>query len=352
MRLTLNVVLVCFSAVLTGRAADPQAEIASFSKFAQIPLEKLAGGDILGHRGSLMTFRRGISTETCFVVMQPPEAVAKLIQEWDPSPHQSLQIHVHRAFPSTPTDKDFEGLRLTTDRFAMRRFVTKTLATKSAKSDLQMSREEARQIEEAVRQNAAATEDVRKTPADLTGACWQAILKMRAEQYLQGGPLALPPYEMGTEPLSPAREIASLLNENKTIAERFAPILNGMAITAPPAAEIAVAPALNYWELFEAVELTTVNLGAIYVHPSGECYRLLDCQYFASDGYYASLILYEIWPVQIGGKPAALIWRGDFLSAPTLAITKGMERMAYGNIMLQEIKKAIRYFQQDAAKSP
>ena len=35
------------------------------------------------------------------------------------------------------------------------------------------------------------------------------------------------------------------------------------------------------------------------------------------------------------------------LSAPVLAYTKGTERIAYGALMLQDIKKSIHFFQDD-----
>lgn len=79
---------------------------------------------------------------------------------------------------------------------------------------------------------------------------------------------------------------------------------------------------------------------------------MLDVQYYVSGAYYTFVTLYKVWPVQVGGKSAALVWRGDFFAAPTLALTKGAERLAYGAIMLQELKKAIRCFQNDVvAKS-
>ena len=41
------------------------------------------------------------------------------------------------------------------------------------------------------------------------------------------------------------------------------------------------------------------------------------------------------------------MWRGDFVAAPTLALAKGTDRIVYGAIMLQEIKKVVRCFQDD-----
>jgi hypothetical protein len=88
----------------------------------------------------------------------------------------------------------------------------------------------------------------------------------------------------------------------------------------------------------------------VYLLPLGEHYQLLDAQYFVSGTYYTFVTLYEVWPSRIGDKQAAVVWRGDFIAAPTLAFTRGFERLAYGSIMLQEVKKAIRSFQ-DAVKN-
>jgi len=57
-----------------------------------------------------------------------------------------------------------------------------------------------------------------------------------------------------------------------------------------------------------------------------------------------------VWPVQTNGKAAAMVWRGDYFAAPTLRFAKGTERIAYGVLMLQDIKKEIHCIQ-DEAKS-
>jgi hypothetical protein len=58
--------------------------------------------------------------------------------------------------------------------------------------------------------------------------------------------------------------------------------------------------------------------------------------------------LCEVWPIHLGEKPGALVWRGDFVATPTLAFTKGTDRIVYGAILLQEIKKVVRCFQDDS----
>jgi len=71
-----------------------------------------------------------------------------------------------------------------------------------------------------------------------------------------------------------------------------------------------------------------------------------------SNDYYTSATLYEVWPIQVGEKTGALVWRGDFFAAPMLAFTKGTERIAYGALMLQDIKKEIRCFRDSLKAKP
>jgi len=42
----------------------------------------------------------------------------------------------------------------------------------------------------------------------------------------------------------------------------------------------------------------------------------------------------------------------DLLSAPTLAVTRGIERVAFGNLMMREIRKSIESFKKDIAAAP
>jgi hypothetical protein len=77
---------------------------------------------------------------------------------------------------------------------------------------------------------------------------------------------------------------------------------------------------------------------------------LLDAEFYVSGTYYTFVTLYDVWPLQVQGKPGALVWRGDFFCAPPLAYTRGTERLAYGAFMLQELKKTIRSFQNDVLR--
>ena len=78
----------------------------------------------------------------------------------------------------------------------------------------------------------------------------------------------------------------------------------------------------------------------------------MDAEYYVSGSYNGAMTLCEIWPIRVGDKPAALIWRGDFLSARTMAFAKGIDRIVITAIMVQQIKKVIRCFQTDLQTAP
>ena len=71
--------------------------------------------------------------------------------------------------------------------------------------------------------------------------------------------------------------------------------------------------------------------------------------YYASNGYYAGITLYQMWPVDVGGQPATLVWRGDMVSAPSLASLHGVERLASESAMMKDISKAVKLLKGDMA---
>jgi hypothetical protein len=136
-----------------------------------------------------------------------------------------------------------------------------------------------------------------------------------------------------------------MLRDQPSVARQFATLLRESGLLGSGRAG-SLTPTL-YWTLFEANHHATLSLGAIYLLPQGDHYQLMDVQYYVSGKYYAAATLSEIWPIRVGEKSEALVWRGDFVAAPTLAFTKGTDRMIYAAILLHEIKKVVRCFQDD-----
>ena len=106
-----------------------------------------------------------------------------------------------------------------------------------------------------------------------------------------------------------------------------------------------------YWRLFQADHRATLSLGAVYALQVGDHYQLLDIEYYVSGTYYTSATLYEIWPIQDGGRTGSLVWCNVMCSAPMLRFAAGIERLASGVILTLEFKKCIRCFQ-DSIKTP
>jgi hypothetical protein len=258
------------------------------------------------------------------------------LQVWDPLPHEALKVFAYQAMHGPCVGADFQTLSLKSSQGAIRWLLDKTLATTPDKSDLNLTRAEAQQLANCAKSN--------PDPHDVS-ACWMELLRERATVFQREGFDGLLPYEANGTTVSPATQLREMLRQQPAVASRFATLLRQSGLLGGQDAE-SLTPTL-YWTLFEANHRATLSLGAIYLLPQGDHYQLLDVQYYVSGKYYAAATLCEIWPIQVGEKSGALVWRGDFVAAPTLAFVKGTDRIVYGAILLQEIKKVVRCFQDD-----
>jgi hypothetical protein len=310
--------------------------ITSFSDFQRIDLNRLLNGDILAERGSLMDFPNGISAQTCFVVPLSAEETAKRLQTWDPSPHAELKVFAFHALHTPCAPEDFQRLDFKNNQKPVRWLMDKTVASTPAKSDLNLTHDEAKQLADCVQ---------RRTGPQEVSDCWARVLQARAAAFQQKGVAGVFPYEVGGESVSPAIQLRTMLREQLAVSHEFSPILKKIGLLGSDA-DPSLSP-LYYWTLFDADYHGTIALGAVYLLPVGDHFQLVDMDYYVSGTYYTSVTLYEVWPVQSRGKPGALVWRGDFFAAPMLRFTKGTERIAYGALMLQDIKKEIHCVQED-----
>ena len=308
------------------QAADSAADLRLFSRFEDVIPEKLADGTILAQRGQTMSFRRGISVQTCFVVLnRDPQQTAKAFQNWDPSPHPETGVLIHRNLNHPPVPGDFQELNLNPRNPAIRWLTEKTT---NSPGDLQLSSTE---MDQARKIKTAAPDKNAQV-----SAFWKNVLLGRAVRFFEKGYGGADSYRAGEELINPRSEMLNLLKEESSIRKRFHPILSetldlGDGQTSP-------LDTVFYWEILDVTGQAILNLGVIYLAETAGGIQILDTQYYCSGTYHVSVILYQLWPVSIAGKPATLVWRGDFLSSASLGRTKGIERMAYGSAMLQEIK--------------
>src|SRR2546421_12979061 len=105
--------------------------------------------------------------------------------------------------------------------------------------------------------------------------------------------------------MSPAEQLRAMLREQAGVATEFAPLLQQSGILGE---EPKLDP-FHYWGMYEANYHAALTLGAVYLLPRGDRYQLMDVQYYVSGVYYSFVTLYEVWPIEIDGKPGALICR-------------------------------------------
>jgi hypothetical protein len=320
---------------------DPLESLKTFSEFPSVDLRGLHEGNILGEPGSLMNFPQGISAQTCFAVPVTAAEAARRLQVWDPSLHAKLKAIEFHTVSEPCEPADFKSLSLQSSQRSFRWLLDETFATTAGKSELNLTRDEARQLADCAKSN---------PDQQAVGACWAKLLLERATAFQRRGFAGVPPYEATGETISPAAQLRAMLREQPAVAREFAPLLRQCGVLGDE--ETATLKPFHYWGLYEANHHATFNLGVVYLLPLGDRYQLLDAQYYVSGTYYTFVTLYEIWPTRVGERPAALVWRGDFIAAPTLAFARGFDRLAYGSIMLQELKKAIRAFQDDVKANP
>jgi hypothetical protein len=317
--------------------SGPVETVKNFSDFQQIDVARLLSGDILSERGSLMNFPNGISAQTCFAVPLSAEDAAKRLQVWDPSPHTELKVYAFHALHIPCELADFRPLNFNNGQKPVRWLVDKMVASTPEKSELNLTRDEARELAGCVPKWA--------DPQKVSG-CWARLLLSRASAFQQRGLTGVLPYEVGGESVSPSEQVRTMLREQLAISHEFLPILKKIGLAGNTAVP-SLTPFYS-WSLFDADHHGTMSLGAMYLLAVGDHFQLVDLEYYVSGNYYTSATLYEVWPVQAGGKSGALVWRGDFFAAPMLRFTKGTERIAYGVLMLQDIKKEIHCIENEA----
>lgn len=320
-------------------ADDPLGSLRSFSAFTSVDLRRLEALEVLGEPGSQMEFANGISTETCFAVFVPAAEAARRLQVWDPSLRGTLKTLQFHLVNKSCTAADFPKVILNTANRPQRWLIDKSLATANSKSELNLTRDECQALANLARTQPA--------PEGIS-AYWSKLLLDRTTQFQRHGFAGLRPYEVAGQTVSPLAHLRALLTEREAVAREFAPLLKECGILGE-SGKAALEP-FHYWALYEANHHATLTLGAVYLLAAGDRFQLMDVQYYVNGTYYTFVTLYDVWPIELRQKPAALVWRGDFFSAPRLAYARGVERLAYAAVMLQELKDSIRLFQKEVLK--
>jgi hypothetical protein len=331
--------LLLLLATSTIARADAVSELASFSIFDKIDFAQLAKSDVKTAHGPPMSNPRFLAVQSCYVVPGAPAQLIAALRRWNPTKHRELKVFLHSDLPSSPTAANFEKLKNAPDNGPVRALVA---ATQRLSSDLQISRDEAKKFSDAGGGGRGGA-----MPASVA-AFWTDVLTARAKSFASNGTSGQPPYDHTGKAIRASDELNGLLREQEKIRRQFSGLLGATGIGRGAG---SLRPEL-YWELLDVDDQGVVTLGAGYNRAGGDgTYQAADVLYYASGGYYVALTLYQMWPVTVDGKPSTLVWRGDMISAPSLASLHGVERLGSESVMMKQISKAVTLFRRDTSGS-
>jgi hypothetical protein len=278
-----------------------------------------------------MSFSRGLSIESAFVVHTPVKTTIGLIQRWDPSRHPELKTYLSGDVSGRGAG-DFQNLASARSNSAVKAFVAATQKLPGDSSKLQLSNAEAKIY-------TGGSSGGGSIPGPVV-EFWSQLLAQRAKAFLSSGLGGEPPYQVGSSNISATDELQRLLSENGSVRSRFTPIISSSAIGGGRGSQ----PQSLSWQLFDADGQAAVSLDAFYAKPVGDGWQAADLGYYSSGGYYVAVTFQQLWPVQLNGTEATLVWRVDLVSASALGELRGTERLGSGAAMMREIQKNVKAF--------
>ncbi len=144
-------------------------------------------------------------------------------------------------------------------------------------------------------------------------AFWSDLLAKRAQDFVAGGAARRGALRSHAGPRSSrARNSAGLVRQQGKVNQQFGGFLGATGLLGGKG---SLKPDL-YWELLEVEDEGVLTLGASYTRAHRRRrHQVADGLYYASGGYNVALTLYQLWPVEVGGRASTLVWRGDFISA-------------------------------------
>ncbi len=309
-------------------AADPVSEMAQFSVFGKVDLAELAKGEIKTATGAPMSTARYLSVQSCFVVPKPPAQVMSAMKRFDPTAHRELKVYLHSDLPTAPAAADFAKLNNPPSNGAVKSLAT---ATEKMSPELQISQAEAKSY----------------VPGQPVFGFWSNLLLKRAQAFASGGAGAEAPYDHTRNPVQFGKEFTGLVRQQGKVNGQFGSFLGSTGLMGGKG---SLKPDL-YWELLEVEDEGVLTLGASYKRSTaGGGAQIADGLFYASGGYNVALTLYQLWPVEIGGRASTLVWRGDFVSANSLGDLHGIERLASESAMRKDILKAATLFQRESSR--
>jgi hypothetical protein len=289
--------------------ADPISELKSFSIFDSVDLSELKGeAKVL--RGPAMSTPRFQSVQSVWIQPGAPDKVNAAIRSFNPARHSDLRVLIHS------NGTNFSQLNNAPNNGAVQWLVNATV-TKS--TELQISREEAAKLPSSG-----------STMSGPVAAFWSGVLSGRAA----AGVFNQPPYDFTGKNIRPSDDLNAALSQQGKIKKQF----NGLIGSKGD----------QYWELLDVDKKGVLTLGSSFSRNQGGAVQNADVLYYASGGFYVALTLYQLWPLEVDGKPSTLVWRGDIISSPELADLRGVERLGSESAMIKDVAKSVRALRSDS----
>ncbi|MCE0521667.1 MAG: hypothetical protein LV480_02010 [Methylacidiphilales bacterium] len=325
----------------TPLRADLNSDLA-FTAFSNVDVNALAGGAVLQARGGLISFQRGITSQSLFIIDALPADVQQKLLHWNPANHSELKVWMHRSgLPAKPTPADFSELGNLPDNSSIQYQIDSTAKFDAGNPTLQVSKEEAQFI--------TATAAQEKDPKALFVKVWSQILAGRITSFLNGQGGSGVDIVSGGE-LHPLSDVKSLFHSDIKVYGEYQGLLNqtpAKALAATVAIASRIPPADIYYECFDVEGSAALATGVIYQGTRGNAIQSVDIEYYINSGIYAAIEMEQLWPISVNGKTETLVWRDDLVSAPDIAYLHGTERLASGMIMLQETKQGLEAFRSE-----
>jgi hypothetical protein len=319
--------------------ADLNSDLA-FTAFHDVDVNSMAGGTIFQARGPLLSFPRGITTQSLYIIDATPADVQNKLVHWNPASHSELKVWLHKSgLPPQPTPADFSALGSLPDNSSVQFQINSTAKLDPNNPALQLSKSEAQLI--------AATAAQESDPKALFVKVWSQILSGRINDFLGGRGASGVDFspEGDVHPLS---DVKSLLHADIKVYGEYQGLLNQTPAKALAGASSArLVPADLYFESFDVEGSAALGTGAVYQAARGNSIQSADIEFYVNSGIYSEIELEQLWPVNVNGKTETLVWRDDLVSAPNIAYLHGTERLASGMIMLQETKQGIEAFRSE-----
>jgi hypothetical protein len=306
--------------------------------FKDADLGKMAGGDVLASKGPAMSFARGLSVESAYVVRAPVKTTVALQQQWNPTRHPELKVYLQGNVSGKGNPGDFQGLAAVRSNSSVKAFVDATQKLPQDAAKLQLSNAEAKMF------SPGGAADGVMPASEVT--FWSKVLADRVQSFNSGGLGAQAPYETTGSPIRVGEEVSRLIRESGNVRTYFGSLISSTAIGGGRGS----APTSQSWQMFDADGIAAVSLSASFGKPVGDGWQAADLQYYASGAVYAVLTFYQMWPVKVDNQDATLLWRIDMISAEQLGELRGVERLGSGAALMREIQKAIKAFLREGSR--